>query len=1015
MDKNKIFYHHNLLNRKLRIIKKFRCLEQIEANEIVVTNTYKTEQIENDSSNHDFKQINLPYKYGGIDDYMWTKATFNDLDQDKVYYGEFDFGTGSGGLTCGAETLLYINSKEHSGVDLNHREIYLGKLNANAQLSFRTWSGIADESRLEELEYIQGIKELGNLHVLSCLKLFVLDEKVNNLYYNVFAMLESYSALKESNVTAASRIINDLSHTLLHYDEHDLTREKLYELDAKVQMIIDGYDDKSLIQMIAVGQTHIDLAWLWRIKHTREKAARSFSTMLNLMETNEQFTFLQSQPQIFDFLKQDYPQVYKKMKETVKNGRLEIDGAMWLESDCNIPNAESMIRQIMYGKRFIKDEFGLDSKLLWMPDVFGYSWAMPQILKKSGVDTFCTTKMQWNQYNRMPFNTFKWRGIDGSEIVTHLIEDFSFFTINAKSMLTGTEKYRDKDLTNEVLYQYGFGDGGGGPRQEDIELVKRFDKIPGLPNIKYDTASNYFARLNKSVLDPTKYAHTWDGEMYLELHRGTFTSQARMKKLNRMLEYKLRYIEMLIVKAKQDQTLQKDYKNQLLASWKDLMLNQFHDIIPGSSINQVYDDAEITYASCLEKLQSIETEIVSNYELLDEDFVVFNSYHQKVDNEVFYQTEKSCQFSIDGQRIDASQVDGGYIVYASNLKPLAFTKINVCPSSSEAKMQVTNELKFSTNFYDVEINEIGQITKLYDKELNKQLLVNGNVFNKLVSYEDRPLNWDAWDIDIFYDKRERVVDDVKNHIVTYDKHRIVIEFNYEHFNSKIQQQIVLSNKTKRIDITHNVDYKDDHRLLRVLFETDIRATEARFDIQAGNALRPTHRNTSWDMQKFEVLGHRWADISNNAYGISILNNCKYGYSAKDSTIGLTLIKAGQFPDKKQDITNHNYTYSIYPHAYDVLASNIDVVSHTLNEPLTVIKRDIDNKSIVSIENDNVYVDAIKLAEDSDDVVVRIHEWRNSESPLKINQHTISLDLLENECDEDNQYIKNYEIKTLKLK
>lgn len=1017
MDKNKIFYHHNLLARKLRKIEGFRKLTVVKPVEIRVTDCFHSEEIEMMPNSNEFSSIELPYQYGSVDDYMWSMANFENLDPTVEYYGKFDFGTGSGGLTCGAETLLYKDSVEWSGVDLNHTEVRLGSLKSNQTLVFRTWSGVADASRLEELEYIQGKREAGKFHTLATLELFELDTVVNNLYYNVYAMLEAYKALKESDITSSSRIINDLSKCLLKYDDHDITRELLYELDGEIQLIIDGYDNKSLVTMIALGQTHIDLAWLWRVKHTREKAARSFSTMLNLMSNNSEFTFLQSQPQLFAYLKNDYPKLYKRIKQAVANGQLEVDGAMWLESDCNIPSGESLIRQVMYGKQFIKEEFGSESKLLWMPDVFGYSSAMPQILKKSGVDVFCTTKMQWNQGNRMPFNSFKWRGIDGSEVSTHLVEDFKFFRINPESMISGWEKYRDKDLTDEVLYQYGFGDGGGGPRQEDIELVKRFDKIPGLPNIKYDKASNYFKRLDDKLNDNEGYVHTWDGEMYLELHRGTFTSQARMKLLNRRLEYKLRTIEMESAIAFQDGYNVLESCAILKQCWQLLMLNQFHDIIPGSSINGVYKDAEEVYYQCDAELDKARALIEANYELCNDGFMVFNSYHLPIDNSMEYKTEENLDFSIDGEKVVSCKTSDGYKLYFKNLRPLCYTKVTIekIENNLEVKNNITNCLDFENDFYIIELNSIGQIIRLFDKELNRELLSGGKVFNKLVSYEDRPLNWDAWDIDIFYDKRERIVDEVIGYEVTRSNEcEQIIEFTYKHFNSDIKQKITISNHTKRIDISHSVDYRDDHRLLRVLFETDIKASQARFDIQCGNIARPTHRNTSWDMQKFEVLGHKWADISNNSYGVSIINDCKYGYSAKDSTIGLTLIKAGQFPDKEQDITHHQYTYSIYPHSGDVLQSDIDRESHALNDCLLATQYNMPGNPVLTINNRNVYVDALKVSEDQTDIVMRIHEWSNEDVKIDSNLLYHDCDLLENELDHTEDRIKSYEIKTMRI-
>ncbi len=1020
MNKSEIFYEQRLLKRWLSQIKDYRIQNVVKPVKVSVSEQFKSEKIESQPSDEHFKQISLPYDYGDIDTYMWIIGEFSNLDENTKYYGHFDFGTGAAGLTVGAESLLYINGNEHAGVDLNHRHVRLGKLAQKQQLVFRTWSGIADQTRLAELEYIQGQKAFG-YHQIKTFELYELDEKVNNLYYNLFVMLDSYAVLKTNQSAIASRLISDLAKIFLKYDEADINLQLLYKLNDELETVIANYSKTSLVQMIAVGQTHIDIAWLWRVKHTREKAARSFATMLNLMETNDEYRFLQSQPQLFEFLKIDYPNIYKRIKAAVCAGKLDVEGAMWLEADCNIPSGESLIRQILYGKKFIKEEFNTDSKLLWMPDVFGYSWAMPQILKKCGVEVFCTTKMQWNQYNRMPFNTFKWCGIDGSEITTHLIEDFNFFTINGKSLISGWEQYKDKDLTDEILYQYGFGDGGGGPRQEDIELIKRYDKIPGMPNIKYDNPSNYFKRLNERVETAKSYVHRWDGELYLELHRGTFTSQAKIKKYNRQLEFQLRQLEMEIVKGKMNNLMVDNYQLKIEQIWKKLLLNQFHDIIPGSSINAVNNDALEQYAQISDDIKALEAKLYSQYPQTSDSFVVFNSFHRPLNDVITYRSSQQLAFYVNDERLKSVYENGEYKIVVDNLKPLAYTKISLKQTNNQYQnnampdqTEITNTI-FSTTYYDIKFNKLGQITYLYDKALKRNVIVKGKVLNELVSYEDKPLDWDAWDIDIFYKNRKRVVDDIKSaRIVSKNDIETKLEFTFNHFESKIKQIITLSNVTPRIDITHQVDWKNAHRLLRVLFATGIRATNARYDIQAGNVLRPTHRNTSWDFQKFEVLAHKWADLSTSSYGISILNDCKYGYSCDQDVLGLSLIKAAQFPDAKQDITNHQYTYSIYVHSGDVLSSNIEAEAFKLNNQYKLHRIGVNDQSIINLKNDNIIVDAIKMGENNNDTVVRFHECKNTDQGFELEADYCELDLLENEIPASG-HLKPYEIKTIKLK
>ncbi|MGL4373853.1 MAG: alpha-mannosidase, partial [Turicibacter sp.] len=529
---------------------------------------------------------------------------FPDKWKGQKVVGLFDFGRTQAGGLVGAETLLYIDGVPYKGVDQNHLEVIIKPelVTNQTEFSFRSWSGVPNQFRYDvHSNYsirISNEGPIGAIHTVKQMNFGILDEKINSFYYDVLAILETVKAIKKTNSTESDMLLRALDKV---YKFIDPTLEML-DVNAHIQQLYEAADllkveqskikKSSNVKFSAIAQTHIDVAWLWRIKHTREKIARSFSTALRLMDEYPDFIFLQSQPQLFAYLKKDYPTIFEEIKQKVKEGRFEVDGAMWLESDCNIPSGESLTRQILYGKMFMEDEFGVDSTFLWMPDVFGYSWSLPQILKKSGVDTFCTTKMGWNQYNRIPFNSFWWRGMDGTEMMTHLIEDTSFHEISADTMVNGWEKYKDKELVDGILYHFGLGDGGGGPQELNVELLHRYNDMPGLPYIEFEKAGSYFNRLNETASTTDEYVHTWDGEFYLELHRGTFTSQAFTKKYNRELEFKYRNTEILgsLTHIKNGNWDLYD-QNKITDGWKLILLNQFHDIIPGSSIADVYVDA----------------------------------------------------------------------------------------------------------------------------------------------------------------------------------------------------------------------------------------------------------------------------------------------------------------------------------------------------------------------------------------------------------------------------------------
>ncbi|GKZ03706.1 hypothetical protein [Paraclostridium bifermentans] len=458
---------------------------------------------------------NIPTEYDGViktgeiwkgrDLYLWMQKEVDIPSnwENKTVVGIFDFGETGAGNNSGFESLFYLNDKPYQGVDSNHKEVFLPKdINGTrVELIFRLWTGLEGGGIPREQE-----------HRINRAQLAWLDEKVDDLFYNASVILETIGELDEYSPDKVhlTKILNNAFKLIdWAYPGNEDFYNSLHEASDYLNKEIDKIDKHSVVNVTCIGHTHIDVAWLWRLKHTREKCARSFSTVLRLMERYPEYIFLQTQPQLYEYVKNDYPELYEAIKQKVKDGNWEVDGGMWLEADCNIPSGESLVRQILVGSRFIKEEFNKDVEYLWLPDVFGYSWALPQILKKSGIDMFMTTKISWNQYNRMPHDTFKWRGIDGSEILTHFIttpEPWSqpgswFYTYNGrltpKTVKGVWDAYTDKGITNDLLVSYGFGDGGGGVNREMLEYRKRLDKMPGLPNVKTGKASEYFRCLKE--------------------------------------------------------------------------------------------------------------------------------------------------------------------------------------------------------------------------------------------------------------------------------------------------------------------------------------------------------------------------------------------------------------------------------------------------------------------------------------------------------------------------------------
>lgn len=471
-------------------------------------------------------------RWSGRDRYLWLhkEITIPESWKGKRAVGIFDFGNTGAGNNSGFEAMCYINEKPYQGVDVNHKEVFVPEelYGKTFRLTFRLWSGLEGGGVPREQE-----------HRINRADLAYLDEKVDDFYYMGMLVLDTVQNLSDTD-PVKFELRNALDEACLlidwAYPGSGEFYESVHQADDLLNEKIDGMKKDSLVKVKCVGHTHIDMAWLWRLKHTHEKASRSFSTVLRMMEMFPEYIFLQTQPQLYEYIKEDFPEIYEEIKKRVKEGRWEVDGGMWVEADCNLTSGESLTRQILIGSKFIKDEFGKDVEYLWLPDVFGYSWALPQILKKSGIDMFMTTKISWNQYNRMPHDTFKWKGIDGSEVLTHFIttpEPWNepgswFYTYNglltAKTVKGVWDAYSEKEMNQELLIAYGYGDGGGGVNRDLLKRRRRIDKIPGLPSLETSTAGEFFRDLKETVKNTDRYVHTWDGELYLEYHRGTYLS-----------------------------------------------------------------------------------------------------------------------------------------------------------------------------------------------------------------------------------------------------------------------------------------------------------------------------------------------------------------------------------------------------------------------------------------------------------------------------------------------------------
>ncbi len=884
--------------------------------------------------------------------------------------------------------LLYVNGEVVQGIDMNHRDVYLRPQAVQG----------------EELELVL-IAYTGTLHTEFNLivEMQEVDAAVEKLYYDLWVPLEAFTRMEEDDKNR--RDIEEILNTTVNFlDLRTPYSKAFYETLEQASAYIDKalYTDHAGWQDVVatcIGHTHIDVAWWWTVAQTREKVGRSFATVLKLMEEYPNYKFMSSQPQLYAFFKERYPQMYEKIKARIKEKRWEPEGGMWVEADCNLTSGESLVRQFVHGKRFFKEEFGVDNRILWLPDVFGYSGALPQIMKKCGIDYFMTTKLAWNQFNKVPYDTMMWRGIDGSEVLTHLITTLGvhqpikdFFTtyngmLHPDAIMGGWTRYQNKDINNDILISYGYGDGGGGPTREMLETSIRMEKgVKGIPKVRQEFARTYFDELKERVQDH-KRLPVWEGELYFEYHRGTLTSMARNKRSNRKSELGLMDLELLSVLTAE--TLGYPVK-ELDEMWKLVLLNQFHDILPGSSIEEVYKVTKEEYEQLAARLAELTAQRIKAIAGTGEAVTVFNTTGKVRDDIVnLGALDAAAVADGEGNVYPVQKTADGSIAYVKHLPSKGFKSFHLAEladGDEQPAFVLHSDYELETPFYNIKLDEQGMFTSIYDKENDRETIQEGGRANLLRMYEDKPIYFDNWDIDIFYTEKFWDVDNVERMEWTeLGSVRAALEITRKASNSTITQKILFYADSRRIEFVTHVDWKEHQTLLKVHFPVAVHTDEATFDIQFGNLTRKTHQNTSWDVARFESCGQKWMDLSEGHYGVSLLNDCKYGHSVKDSNMALTLIKSGIEPNPVTDQEEHTFTYALYPHAEGWRAAGTVEEAYKLNQPLLVQTgaQAVGEYSFASTDSANVVIETIKQAEDGSGVVIRMYESENAYTKAKL--------------------------------
>jgi len=772
-----------------------------------------------------------------------------------------------------------------------------------------------------------------------------------------------------------------------------LSQEALAACDSARAVIASGLDELKqryppVGSLLLTGHAHIDLAWLWPVAETRRKARRTFSSVLQLMDEFEDFTFNQSSAQVYAWLEEDDPELLERITERVKEGRWEPTGGMWVEPDSQVTGSEAYVRQVFYGQRYFQQRFGIRNDTAWLPDVFGFSGGIPQVLLGAGISKFFTIKVTWSESNPFPVDLFWWEGIDGSRVMAH-----TFYNPGAGYNgdivpldTIGTWRgFKGKRLHDQTLLSFGWGDGGGGPDRRMLENYARIKDYPVLPRLQMGKVEDFFANL------PTEGVPAFTGELYLELHRATLTTQGLVKKLNRESEHRLVEAEAFAALASlpgarkgllRGRQPGAQYPHERLdTNWKSLLLNQFHDILPGSSINEVYQDTHPELRRVVATAGEIrDGAIASLTEAGTGGLAVANpAIHPRVLTVVAPDGMATGGFPTSVMQ----KIEGGVLLHDPTRRLGAFEVAVPGTSkgtSGRAEGDVTAKRSgkgfvIENDLVHVAIGADGTLHHVFDKSADRDALSDRG--NQLWSYVDRPRAWDAWDIDETYENAGFELTDVESiEIIESGPLRAAVRVTRAWRDSRFVQTYRLLSGSARIDIETTIDWHERMMLIRALFPTSVHTHEATFETIFGVHKRPTHRNTSWERARFEVSAHRFVDLSEPAYGVAVLNDGKYGHSVVGGTIGLSLVRGPLAPDPFADEGEHRFTYSLLPHVGDWIDAGVVHEAHALNAPLIAVPVANDARGVPALVA-NAGVDlgfgALKQAHDRDGLVLRLYE------------------------------------------
>ncbi|WP_238404280.1 alpha-mannosidase [Paenibacillus paridis] len=869
-------------------------------------------------------------------------------------------------LALGSESTIYVNGRLAGAQDHQHHTLTLTRE-----------AVIGDCFEIVVEAYAGHDRELP---VYKAATIEAIQQELYQFFIDLKVLFQLRGALSPNSlrVTEIDRgLLKLISKLDWSVNEAGLTALAL-EGRETMKPLLECVNGSTVPKLFMMGQSHLDIAWLWPIEETKRKIARTLSNQLSLLEEYPEYRYTQSQPYLFQLAKDLYPELYGRIKRFVAEGRIIPEGGMWVEPDTNIPSGESLIRQFLHGKRFFREEFGVDNEMLWLPDVFGYSGNLPQIMRKCGIQYFASVKM-FQTYDNIsdpfPFNTFTWEGIDGSSVAVHLM-DYGPFP-NPADVNFAVKQWEERVQKEGIatrLSQFGYGDGGGGANRDDLEFLRRMANLEGVPQTEISSPIEFFEDLKRRGMPEARYV----GELYYPAHRGTLTSQAKMKRGNRKGELALREAELWSALA-QLRGRSAYPKQGLDDAWRKLLLLQFHDILPGNSISRVHEEAEQDFEELLlsaDKLAHAAASALTDASRLG--LTVFNSlpWERTVLVELpegFVGARK-----LDGESLAHQFYQGKTVakILVPGLNHLSLVQDQTEAVPGEGVKATASSLE--NEWLRLTLNEFGEITSLWDKETNEEWA--DGLCNEMLMYRDQPSNFDAWEIDRRYaESAIRLPEQAAIRVTAQGP--LFAELYIERVinQSVVSQSVRLEAGSRRVEFRTSVDWREKHKLLKVGFAVNVHAAESLNEIQFGYVKRPNHYSRPHDADRYEVNQHKWSSLVEGDRVFSLLNDCKYGLNVAGKHMNLTLLRSPTWPDERADEGKHEFTYALHVWNKGFISNPVIREAYELNCPvLTLPGQAVPAPSLLACDRDNIIIESVKLAEDgSGDWIARLYEAKGA--------------------------------------